>query len=54
VQIWDSARWSAGAKLVQVFVNTELESKPLQVADTQLMSGNTFRFKMVGERLPYI
>ncbi len=53
VQIWDIARVDAGAQVGSggLYNNQKHESKPLQVADNPIDEWNTFRIKMVGERV---
>jgi HEAT repeat protein len=53
VQIWDIARVDAGAQVGSggLYNNQKHESKPVQVADNPIDEWNTFRIKMVGERV---
>ncbi|WP_242132926.1 3-keto-disaccharide hydrolase [Aestuariivivens marinum] len=53
VQIWDIARTNVGAKVGSggLYNNQKHESKPLVVADNPVDEWNTFRIKMVGERV---
>ncbi|PXX25191.1 DUF1080 domain-containing protein [Arenibacter sp. ARW7G5Y1] len=53
VQIWDIARVNVGAQVGSggLYNNQKHESKPLQVADNPIDEWNTFRIKMVGERV---
>lgn len=53
VQIWDIARVDVGAQVGSggLYNNQKHESKPLQVADNPIDEWNTFRIKMVGERV---
>lgn len=53
VQIWDIARIDAGAQVGSggLYNNQKHESKPLQVADNPIDEWNTFRIKMIGERV---
>ncbi|MEG3657994.1 DUF1080 domain-containing protein [Arenibacter palladensis] len=53
VQIWDTARVDVGAQVGSggLYNNQKHESKPLQVADNPIDEWNTFRIKMVGERV---
>ena len=53
VQIWDTALTEVGAQVGSggLYNNQKNESKPLQVADNPVNDWNTFRIKMVGERV---
>lgn len=53
VQIWDTALTDVGAQVGSggLYNNQKNESKPLQVADNPVNDWNTFRIKMVGERV---
>lgn len=53
VQIWDTARTDVGAEVGSggLYNNQENTSKPLVVADNPINEWNTFRIKMVGERV---
>ncbi len=53
VQIWDIARVDAGAQVGSggLYNNQKNERIPLQVADNPINEWNTFRIKMVGERV---
>ncbi len=53
VQIWDIARTDVGAQVGSggLYNNQKHESKPLKVADNPINEWNTFRIKMVGERV---
>ncbi len=53
VQIWDIARVDAGAQVGSggLYNNKTHESIPLVVADNPINDWNTFRIKMVGERV---
>ena len=53
VQIWDTARVDVGAQVGSggLYNNQKHESKPLKVADQKVGEWNTFRIKMVGERV---
>tara|TARA_R110000796_G_scaffold67449_3_gene154715 strand:+ start:30350 stop:33751 length:3402 start_codon:yes stop_codon:yes gene_type:complete len=53
VQIWDIARIKDGAQVGSggLYNNQQYESKPLVVADNPIDEWNTFRIKMVGERV---
>jgi len=53
VQIWDIARVDVGAQVGSggLYNNKKHESIPLQVADNPISEWNTFRIKMVGERV---
>ncbi|MDO5523855.1 MAG: DUF1080 domain-containing protein [Bacteroidia bacterium] len=53
VQIWDTARVDAGAQVGSggLYNNQKHESKPLKVADEKVGEWNTFRIKMIGERV---
>jgi hypothetical protein len=53
VQIWDTARVNAGARVGSggLYNNKDNESKPLKVADNRLGEWNTFYIKMVGDRV---
>ncbi len=53
VQIWDTARVNVGAQVGSggLYNNKVHESKPLKVADQKLGEWNTFRIRMVGERV---
>lgn len=49
VQIWDPARWPEGSG--GLYNNKENTSGPLELADRPLGEWNTFRIKMVGEKV---
>ncbi len=53
VQIWDTALTEVGAQVGSggLYNNQKNESKPLKVADNSVNDWNTFRIKMVGERV---
>lgn len=53
VQIWDTARVNVGAQVGSggLYNNTQNPSKPLKVADQKVGEWNTFRIRMVGERV---
>ncbi|WP_223552223.1 DUF1080 domain-containing protein [Aestuariivivens sp. NBU2969] len=53
VQIWDIERIDAGAQVGSggLYNNQKHESKPLEVADNPVDEWNTFRIKMIGERV---
>ncbi|WP_436414739.1 family 16 glycoside hydrolase [Petrimonas sp.] len=53
VQIWDTARVDVGAQVGSggLYNNQKHESKPLKVADQKVGEWNTFRIKMIGERV---
>lgn len=53
VQIWDIARVKDGAQVGSggLYNNQKHQSIPLQVADNPINEWNTFRIKMVGERV---
>lgn len=53
VQIWDTARTDVGAEVGSggLYNNQKNASKPLVVADNPINEWNTFRIKMVGERV---
>ncbi len=53
VQIWDTSRVEVGAQVGSggLYNNKKHESKPLVVADNPIGDWNTFRIKMVGERV---
>ncbi len=53
VQIWDIARTNVGAQVGSggLYNNQKNERIPLQVADNPINDWNTFRIKMVGERV---
>ena len=53
VQIWDIARTNVGAEVGSggLYNNTTNPSKPLKVADQKVGEWNTFRIKMVGDRV---
>lgn len=53
VQIWDTARVKVGAQVGSggLYNNKTHLSKPLKVADQKLGEWNTFRIRMVGERV---
>jgi len=53
VQIWDLARVDVGAQVGSggLYNNKTYKSKPLKVADNPINEWNTFRIKMVGERV---
>ncbi|MEQ7799643.1 DUF1080 domain-containing protein [Pedobacter sp. ASV1-7] len=53
VQIWDLARTKVGAQVGSggLYNNKVHPSKPLKVADNKLDEWNTFRIKMIGDRV---
>ena len=53
VQIWDTARVNVGAQVGSggLYNNVQNPSKPLKVADQKVGEWNTFRIRMVGERV---
>lgn len=53
VQIWDTARVDVGAQVGSggLYNNIQNPSKPLKVADQKVGEWNTFRIRMVGERV---
>jgi hypothetical protein len=53
VQIWDISRTDVGAQVGSggLYNNKKNESKPLKVADNPLGDWNTFKIKMVGEKV---
>ncbi|RYC51787.1 hypothetical protein DN53_13250 [Flagellimonas olearia] len=53
VQIWDTAQTKVGAEVGSggLYNNQKNASKPLVVADNPINEWNTFRIKMVGERV---
>lgn len=53
VQIWDTSRTNVGAEVGSggLYNNQKHESKPLKVADNPLGEWNTFKIKMVGEKV---
>ena len=53
VQIWDTARVKVGAQVGSggLYNNKTHESKPLKVADQKIGEWNTFRIRMIGERV---
>ncbi|MFA5210868.1 MAG: DUF1080 domain-containing protein, partial [Proteiniphilum sp.] len=53
VQIWDTARVNVGAQVGSggLYNNTQNPSKPLRLADQKVGEWNTFRIRMVGERV---
>jgi len=53
VQIWDTARTDVGAEVGSggLYNNQNNTSKPLVVADNPINEWNTFRIKMIGERV---
>lgn len=53
VQIWDIARINVGAQVGSggLYNNSKYERIPLSVADNPINEWNTFRIKMVGERV---
>ena len=53
VQIWDIARTNVGAQVGSggLYNNQKQESKPIVVADNPVDEWNTFRIKMVGDRV---
>ena len=53
VQIWDTARVDVGAQVGSggLYNNTKNPGKPLKVADQKVGEWNTFRIRMVGERV---
>ncbi len=53
VQIWDTSRVDVGAQVGSggLYNNQKHESKPLVVADNPIGDWNTFRIKMVGEKV---
>jgi HEAT repeat protein len=53
VQIWDTSRVDVGAQVGSggLYNNQKNQSKPLKVSDNPIGEWNTFRIKMVGERV---
>ena len=53
VQIWDTSRVDAGAQVGSggLYNNKINPSKPLKVADNPVGEWNTFRIKMIGDRV---
>ena len=53
VQIWDTARVHVGAQVGSggLYNNKVYESKPSKVADERVGEWNTFRIKMIGDRV---
>ena len=53
VQIWDTARVDVGAQVGSggLYNNQQNPSKPLKVADQKVGEWNTFRIRMVGDRV---
>ncbi len=53
VQIWDTARVNVGARVGSggLYNNRVNPSKPLKVADLKLGEWNTFRIRMIGDRV---
>jgi len=53
VQIWDTVRVNVGAQVGSggLYNNIQNPSKPLKVADQKVGEWNTFRIRMVGERV---
>lgn len=53
VQIWDTSRVDVGAQVGSggLYNNQKFQSKPLKVADNPVGEWNTFRIKMVGEKV---
>ncbi|HPT21079.1 MAG TPA: DUF1080 domain-containing protein [Bacteroidales bacterium] len=53
VQIWDTSRVEVGAQVGSggLYNNQKNPSKPLKVADNPLDDWNTFRIKMIGEKV---
>ena len=53
VQIWDTSRVEVGAQVGSggLYNNQVHESKPLKVADNPLGEWNTFRIRMIGDRV---
>ncbi len=53
VQMWDTARVDVGAQVGSggLYNNTKNPSKPLKVADQKVGEWNTFRIKMIGDRV---
>ena len=53
VQIWDTARVDVGAQVGSggLYNNSQNPSAPLKVADQKVGEWNTFRIRMVGERV---
>lgn len=53
VQIWDTARVEVGAQVGSggLYNNQKNPSKPLKVADQKVGEWNTFRIKMIGDRV---
>lgn len=49
VQIWDTAQWPEGSG--GLYNNQKNPSKPLKCADNPIGEWNTFRIRMVGERV---
>ena len=53
VQIWDTARVNVGAQVGSggLYNNQQNPSKPLKVADQRIGDWNTFKIRMIGERV---
>ena len=53
VQIWDTSRVEVGAQVGSggLYNNQKYPSKPLKVADNPIGEWNTFRIKMIGEKV---
>ena len=53
VQMWDTARVNVGAQVGSggLYNNQQNPSKPLKLADQKVGEWNTFRIKMIGERV---
>lgn len=53
VQIWDTSRTNVGAEVGSggLYNNQKFESKPLKVADNPLGEWNTFKIRMVGDKV---
>lgn len=53
VQIWDTARVNVGAQVGSggLYNNQQNPSKPLKVADQKVGEWNTFRIRMIGDRV---
>lgn len=49
VQIWDTAQWPEGSG--GLYNNKNNPSKPLKCADKPIKEWNTFRIKMVGDKV---
>ena len=49
VQIWDTAQWPEGSG--GLYNNKENPSKPIKCADKPIKEWNTFRIKMVGDKV---